>query len=150
VPPREAFCGREGAGVITVERHLGKHRCEACHVEFSVLSGAVLEKGHPLGSYILGLHGHSGEARLAQLALALLDRRDPSASPVAVALQVSATEREFQMTVVDWAESPWAGETYLGKMLERVEVVENPLRSLLLDMADRVLRELPEVESYFA
>ena len=136
--------------MITVERHPGKHRCETCHVEFTVVSGAVLEDGHPLGSYIVGLHGHSSEGRLAQLALALLDRRDPQADPVAVALEVSATPREWRMTVVEWAQSAWAGETYLGRMLNRAEVVDNPLRSLLLDMADRVVRELPEVQSYFA
>jgi hypothetical protein len=136
--------------VITVERHLGRQRCEKCEVEFTVVSGAVLEDGHPLGSYVVGLHGHSSESRLVQLALALLDRRDPAAAPVAVALEVSATPREWRMTVVEWERSAWAGETYLGRMLSRAEVLENPLRPLLLDMADRVLRVLPEVQSYLA
>jgi hypothetical protein len=144
--------GREEWGVITVERHRGKQRCERCQVEFTVVSGSVFEDGHPLGSYVAGLHGHTSvsESRLAQLALALLDRRDPAAAPVAVALEVSATPREWRMTVVEWAQSAWSGETYLGRMLSRAEVVDNPLRPLLLDMADRVLRELPEVQSYFA
>ena len=96
------------------------------------------------------LPGPSCEPGHAQLALALLDRRAPDASPIAVALRVTATSREFQMTVVDWAESAWAGENYLGRMLGKSEVVDNPLRPLLLDMADRVLRGVGEVESYFA
>ena len=136
--------------VITLERQVGKHRCEVCDVEFTVLSGSVLEDGHPFGSYIVGLHGHSNEGRLAQLAVALLDRREPEATPIAVALDVSATPREFRITVGDWAQSPWAGETYLGRMLDRADVVDNPLRPVVLDMADRVLSELSEVRSYFA
>ena len=54
------------------------------------------------------------------------------------------------MRVVDWAESPWAGETYLGKMLDKADVVGNRLRPVVLDMVNRVLSELPEVRSYFA
>jgi hypothetical protein len=136
--------------VITLDRQVGKQRCGVCDVEFTVLSGPVLEDGHPFGSFIVGLHGHSRQARLAQLALALLDRREPEAAPIAVALEVSATPREFQITVVDWAQSPWAEETYLGRMLDRADVVDNPLRPVVLHLADRVLRELSEIQSYFA
>lgn len=136
--------------MIRVERHVGTQRCEKCNVEFTVVSGAVLELDHPLGSYIVGLHGHSSDVRLAQMALALLDRRAPEALPIAVALDVSATPRAFRLTVVDWAQSAWAGDTYLGRMLGRADVVDNPLMPLLLDMADRVLRELAEVQLYFA
>jgi hypothetical protein len=136
--------------VITLERQAGKQRCEVCDAEFAVLSGSVLDDGHPFGSYIVGLHGHSTEGCLAQLAVAVLDRREPEASPIAVALEVSATPREFRMRVVDWAESPWAGETYLGKMLDKADVVDNRLRPVVLDMVNRVLSDLPEVRSYFA
>ena len=136
--------------MISLERHVGKQGCKVCDAEFVVVSGSVVEDGHPFGSYIVGLHGHSSEGRLAQLAVALLDRREPEAGPIAVALEVSATPREFRMTVVDWAESPWAGETYLGKMLDKADVVDNRLRPVVLDMVNRVLSELPEVRSYFA
>jgi hypothetical protein len=136
--------------VITLERQVGQQRCEVCDADFAVVSGSVLEDGHPFGSFIVGLHGHLTEGRRAQLAVALLDRREPEASPIAVALDVSATPREFRMSVVDWAESPWAGETYLGKMLDKADVVDNRLRPVVLDMVNRVLSELPEVRSYFA
>lgn len=136
--------------MITVEKHIGTQRCQRCSTEFTAVSGAILEDQRPLGSYIVGLHGHANEGRLAQMALALLDRRAPEASPIAIALEVSATPRELRMTVVDWADSVWAGETYLGRMVGRVDIVDNPLRPLLLDMADRVLRGLSEVQSYFA
>ena len=135
--------------MIAVEKQLGKQRCRTCGLDFTVVSGAILEDGHPFGSYIVGLHGDSSEGRLAQLALGFLDRRDPGAAPIAVAVKVSATPREFHMTVVDWAQSPWGGETYLGRMLGKAQVVDNPLSPLLLDMADRVLRGLPEVRAYF-
>ncbi len=136
--------------MITLEKQVGKHRCGVCNVEFTVLSGSVFENKHRFGSYIVGLHGHSSEGRIAQLAVALLDRREPEAAPIAVALEVSATPREFRMTVVDWSQSPWAEEAYLGRMLDRADVVDNHLRPVVLDMAERVLSGLSEVRSYFA
>ncbi len=136
--------------MISLEKHVGRQRCNVCDVEFTVLSGSVLENRHPFGSYIVGLHGHSGEGRVAQLAVALLDRREPAATPIAVALDLSATPREFRIGVVDWAQSPWAGETYLGRMLDKAEVVDNPLRPVVLEMAGHVLSELSELRAYFA
>ena len=136
--------------MYTLDRQLVRQRCEACDVQFAVLCGSVLEDGHPFGSYLVGLHGHSSLGPLAQVAIAMLDRREPEAGPVAVALEASATAREVRLTVVDWAQSPWAGETYLGRMLDKVDVVDSPLRPIVLQMADQVLRELPEVQSYLA
>ena len=135
--------------MISVERHVGAQRCEKCGAEFVVVSGAIRENDHPLGSYIVGLHGRPCEQWKAQFALALLDRRAPESSPIAVALEVSGTSRELQMTVVEWTESEWAGESYLGRMLGQAEVLHNPLRPLLLDMADRVLQAVPEARAYF-
>ncbi len=136
--------------MTSVERHVGTHRCERCGVEFAVVSGAIRDNDHPLGSYIVGLHGRPCEQRKAQLALAILDRRAPEVSPIAVALEVSASSRELHMTVVEWTESEWAGESYLGRMLGKAEVIHNPLRPLLLDMADRVLQAVSEARAYFA
>ncbi len=135
--------------MVSVDRHVGTQRCQKCGAEFVVVSGAIRENDHPVGSYIVGLHSRPCEQRKAQLALALLDRRAPEASPIAVALDVSGTLRECHMTVVEWTESEWAGESYLGKMLGKAEVIHNPLRPLLLDMADRVLQAVPEARAYF-
>ena len=136
--------------MIRVEKNFGTQRCGKCAAEFVVVSGAIRENDHPLGSYIVGLHGRPCQRRKAQLALALLDRRAPEISPIAVALQVSGVSRELEMTVVEWTESEWAGESYLGRMLGKAEVIDNPLRPLLLDMADRVLQAVPEVRAYLA
>jgi len=136
--------------LITLDRQVTTRRCEPCNVDFTVVRGSVFEDEHPLGLYVLALHGHSAQGRLAHLALGVLDRRDPDATPVAVALKVSATDREFRQSAVDWAESPWASETYLGRMLDRADALASPLSPVLFHIADHVLRELPEVESYFA
>ncbi len=136
--------------MVTLQRHIGTHRCRTCNTEFTVVSGPLFENGHPYGSYIVGLHGHSDNGRLAQMALALLDRRQPEAPAVVVALEVSATARELRLKVVDWSQSEWAGDTYLGTMLDGDEVVDSPLRPVVSDVAHRVLRELSEVGSYLA
>ncbi len=136
--------------MLTLDRQVATQHCEACNVDFTVVRGSAFEDKHPLGLYVLALHGHSSQGRLAHLALGVLDRRAPEAAPVAVALEVSATESELRQSVVDWVRSPWASETYLGRMLDRAEALANPLCPVVFHIADHVLRELAEVEAYFA
>ena len=136
--------------MIELEKQVATQRCEACDVDFTVVRGSVVDDGHPFGGYLVALHGHSPEGRLAHVVIGLLDRREPEAAPIAVALEVSGTASEFHHTIIDWAELPLTGETYLGRRLDRAEVLANPLKPVVLQVADRVLHELSEVQSYFA
>jgi hypothetical protein len=136
--------------VITINRQIISRRCEPCNVAFDVVRGSVFEDKHPLGLYVLALHGHSPRGRLAHLAVGVLDRRDPEAAPVAIALEVSATEGQFRQSVVEWAESPLAGETHLGRMLDKTEALASPLKPVAFQIADHLLREISEARSYFA
>ena len=131
---------------ITLDRQVVSRRCEQCGVEFVVVRGSVFERGRPIGLYLIGLHGHTAAGRLAHLALALLDE---SGMPIAVALDMTATPEDFGYSAVDWSDSPWKGETYLGLMLDRADALASPMKPKVFTVAGRIARDLPEVQHYF-
>ena len=132
---------------ITLDRQVVGQRCEACGVDFIVVRGSIFDGGRPVGLYMIALHGHSLENRLAHLALALLG--EDFGTPQTAAVDVIATPAQIGYAFVDWAESPWKGETYLGSMLDRSAVLGNPLKATFLRAAAHVVRDVPEVEAYF-
>ena len=136
--------------MISLDRQVVTKRCDACNLDFMVVRGSVFEGGRPFGLYLIALHGHSAEGRLAHLALGMTDHGHPDAPPVAVAIEVLATPTEFRHSLVNWPESPWASEGYLGLMLDRAEALASALKPLAFRVADHVLHDVPEVESYFA
>jgi hypothetical protein len=136
--------------MITIDRQVVVQHCEGCKRDFTVVRGSVFEEGEPFGLYLVALHGHAPGGRLAHLALGLLDRVQPTMPPVAVAIEVLATANEFRHSVVDWPESPWAHEEYLGRMLDREEALASPMKPLVFHVADHILEDVPEVQAYFA
>ena len=135
---------------ITLDRQVVLKPCETCQLEFVVVRGSVFEEGEPVGLYLVALHGHSSSGRVGHLALGLRDAQSKESLPVAMAIEVVATPTEFRHSIIDWRESAWAGETYLGRLLDRQEALESPLRSLAFHVADHLLHDVPEVENYFA
>jgi hypothetical protein len=118
-------------------------------VSFAVIRGTVYDDGAPCGLYLIALHGHSPDGRLAHLAVALLDRTGAAPHPLAAAVVVTARSDRFDCQFVPWAESPWSGEAYLGEMLEPDTARRSPHMERFFAEADRVIGDLPEVAAYF-
>jgi hypothetical protein len=118
-------------------------------VDFTVVRGSVYDGDEPFGLYMIGLHGHSPKGRLAHLAIAVLDRSGEKPHPYAVALNVIPLPEQLGFSAVDWAESPWRGETYLGEMLDRAQALASPHRPTFFHIAEHVVRDLVEVQAYF-
>jgi hypothetical protein len=134
---------------ITLDRQTVSQSCRACAIDVVVIRGSVYDGGQPIGLYLIALHGHSPSGRLAHLALAFVD---PSGSgpPTAAAIEVTATPEQFGYSLVDWSESPWKHESYLGEMLDRQAALASPLKGTLLHVAGHITRDIPEVRHYFA
>jgi hypothetical protein len=67
-----------------------------------------------------------------------------------MAIEVLGTATEFRHSIVNWRESPWAHEEYLGVLLDRTEALASPLRPIAFDVAGHILNDIPEVHAYFA
>ena len=133
---------------IALDRQVLRQTCPGCGSEFVVVRGSVFDSRKPVGLYLIALHGHGRGGRLAHLALAFLDEHD--ASPAAAAICVEATADHFEYTVIDWSESPWKTETYLGSMLDRDAVLASVLKDQIFHVAGHITHDIPEVRQYFA
>ncbi len=134
--------------MITFDREIATQRCDACNVDYTVVRGSIFDRGHPFGLYLATCHGHSTPGRVAYLAIGVLDRREPEAAPVAVALEVSAWSGELRQSVVEWAECPWVGAGYLGRRLDREDALAHVLRPVVSQLAGHLLSELAELKAY--
>jgi hypothetical protein len=133
---------------IALDRQVLRQTCPGCGSEFVVVRGSVFESGRPIGLYLIALHGHTAGGRLAHLALAFVN--ESGASPAAAALCVETASDHFAYTVVDWSESPWKTDTYLGSMLDRETVLGSPMKDTIFHVAGHITRDVPEVRQYFA
>ena len=124
-----------------------KH-CDTCAIDFKVVRGSAYDCGTPMGLYLIALHGHAATGLLAHLATAVLEQK--TGEPVASAMVVSATSDQFQFSLVDWNESPWNEEHYLGRMMSRTDALSSSSKQTFLDIADRVVEDLIEVREYFS
>lgn len=115
-----------------------------------MVRGSVFDADSPIGLYLIALHGHSPRGRLGHLAVALRPGTGGEAHPIAAALQVSATPEQFELSLIDWSESPWKSETSLGDMLDRAAALSSPLRADFLHVANHVVIQVPEVAACFA
>jgi hypothetical protein len=67
----------------------------------------------------------------------------------AFALNLSASETEFQTRVTDSSESPWRGTKALGRMLDRAEALAHPEIQEIFHLVDHIVREDPEIRELF-
>ena len=91
------------------------------------------------------MHGCKGKPIVA---LAIAVARPEGETPSAITLQVRPSETEFEMRIVAPDKSPWYSHAYLGHMLTRKEALASPLRELFYRIADEVVSENPEVNSF--
>lgn len=134
----------------TLDKQVLSQRCPECDVEFVIVRGSVYDGGEAFGLYLIALHGHSPEGRLAHLAIAVRDLTSAELLPVAAAIVVIVQPEESGFSLVEWEESPWRGEGYLGLLLTPDQVRASPHRDTFFHIAEHVVRELPEVQVYLA
>lgn len=72
---------------------IAERGCEQCHQPFRQITGAIFGDGQPIGFFMVALHGHSPEGRLAHLAMAVCSLQGEAAS---AALVVTASGRNFR------------------------------------------------------
>src|SRR5688500_5896034 len=112
-------------------------RCSHCGREFSVIRGSAYEDDEGIALYLAGLHSCDGPP-VAHLAIAIRPRYRDNAGPEAILLQMWTTEDSTDMRVTDAVESPWRGEAYLGRLLNRDEALASPLLETVYRIAGHV------------
>jgi hypothetical protein len=123
-----------------------ENRCDQCSESFCQITGAIFGDGQPLGFFMLGLHGHSPEGSLGQLAIALCTLQGEAA---AAALVVTTTADSFHYRFLAWGDSPWNSEDLENK-LDRDAVLQSQFRETFLHAAKHVTRDVSEISEYFS
>jgi hypothetical protein len=135
---------------IALDRHSLTQKCPDCRNSFVVVRGSAYDGSRPFALYLIALHGHSPEGRIAHVAVGVLDGSRVDPHPVAMAATVTDMGDQFGCQLVPWSESPWKGETYLGEMLEPDAARSDPRRDIVFSVIDHVIEDLPEVQNYFS
>jgi hypothetical protein len=137
---------------LTLDRQLVNQTCDHCGRVFHVIRGHAYDNptqapAHVVGIYMVGLHTCNGP-KLAHLAIAVRAPEPAAESRHAVALTAWASETDYEMAVVDGEASPWRGEAYLGRLMDREEALGSDAIRLVFHVADHVVADNPEVYQY--
>jgi hypothetical protein len=133
---------------ITLDKQVVSQRCPECDVDFQIVRGSVYDAREGFGLYLVALHGHSPQDRVAHLAVAILDPSEGSPSSLAAAIDVLALREQIGFRLAAWEASPWQSELYLGQLLSPNEVRASPHRDTFFHIAEHVAQDVPEVQSY--
>ena len=77
-----------------------------------------------------------------------MGRRLRALGPVAFSLRLRATEGEYQVTVVDAAESPWEGVELLGRILDRADALQHERLDEIFHITDHMVRDDVPLRDY--
>lgn len=134
---------------LHLDKQIVLRHCPDCGAEFSVVRGSVYDNGDGIGLYLIALHGHSAYERVGHLAVAILESQSSPQMPLCAAMNVLASADQFGFVLVEWFESPWQGETYLGQQLTPEEVRASRHQSTIFHIAEHVVEDISEVQAYF-
>jgi len=134
-------------GTLRLDQQTVRQQCVHCGQEFDVSRGSVYEDGEGIALYLAGLHT-CDRPPVAHVAIAIRPGYRDNERPEAILLQMWTTEDSIAMHVTDAAESPWSGEQYLGRLLDRVEALDSPLLETVFHIAGHVARDNATVAAY--
>ncbi len=117
-----------------------RSRCDCCGGVTVSLTRFVFEDGDAHAIYYARF-GEQHEPRVVE-AVVSVGEWGEGAGPwdrVAFPLRLRAVETEYQVTVVNAAESPWQGVALLGRMLDREEALAHERLAAVFHVADHMV-----------
>ena len=123
--------------------------CQCCGNETRRVYGFVFQDSNAYAVYFAAWTVGHVETGVA-IAICLGDWGEDS-SPTGrycVSLMCRATDDQFQFTVIDPTQSPWADITLVGKRLRREEALAHPEAGEFFHIAEHVISDDPRVSSF--
>jgi hypothetical protein len=132
---------------ITLDHQIILQVCDHCKKTLNVSRGEVYEDNEGIAIYLAAMHA-CGSGKLIDLAIAIREGYNEAAETSAIAIKVRPTSTEIQMSVTDADQSFWKTEEYLGRFMDREEALASRLIESFFHIADHIVKEIPEVNSY--
>ena len=134
---------------INLDKQVVSKMCDDCGVDFTVVRGSIYDTGEPVGLYLVALHGHNAEGKpTAHIAISILEKGLIRKKPRSIALVAFGNESEIGFEVINWKDSPWQYESYLGKMINRTEALKSKQIDKYFHFAEHIAMELNEVHEF--
>jgi hypothetical protein len=124
-------------------------KCECCGGVTTSLTRFVYEDGNAYAIYYARF-GLDHEPRVVEAVVSVGEWGEDSGpwDRVAFSLRLRATEGEYQVTVVDAAESPWEGVELLGRILDRADALEHERLDEIFHITDHMVRDDAPLRDY--
>ena len=68
---------------------------------------------------------------------------------VAFAVRIRSTPKEYQVSIVDAAESPWSDVEFLGRILNRQQALKHKWKNEVFHITDHIVEDDPDIREYF-
>jgi hypothetical protein len=123
--------------------------CECCGGVTRSLTRFVYEDGDAYAIYYARF-GVGHEPRVVEAVVSVGEWGEGSGpwDRVAFPFRLRATESEYQVTVVDAAESPWVDVELLGRMLDRAEALDHERLQDVFHISDHMVRDDAPLRDY--
>lgn len=125
--------------------------CDCCGGITTSLTRFVYDDGDAYAIYYARF-GAGHEPRVVEAVVSIGEWGEGSGpwDRLAFPLRVRAAETEYQVTIVDAAESPWAGVELLGRRLDRAEALEHERLKEVFHISDHMVRDDRPLRDYLA
>jgi hypothetical protein len=123
--------------------------CECCGGVTTRLTRFVYQDGDAYAVYYARF-GVDHEPRVVEAVVSIGEWGEGSGpwGRVAFPLRLRAAEAEYQVTLVDAAESPWEGVAVLGRMLDRAEALRHERLAEIFHVSDHMVRDDVPLREY--
>jgi hypothetical protein len=124
-------------------------KCECCGGVSTSLTRFVYEDGNAYAIYYARF-GLDHDPRVVEVVVSVGEWGEDSGpwDRVAFSLRLRATEGEYQVTVVDAAESPWEGVELLGRILDRADALQHERLDEIFHITDHMVRDDVPLRDY--
>ena len=124
-------------------------KCECCGGGTTSLTRFVYEDGNAYAIYYARF-GLDHDPRVVEVVVSVGEWGEDSGpwDRVAFSLRLRATEGEYQVTVVDAAESPWEGVELLGRILDRADALQHERLDEIFHITDHMVRDDVPLRDY--
>jgi hypothetical protein len=138
-------------GIVAIEYadRIEGEPCPCCGGRTTRLTRFVYSDGDAHAVYYAAFSNNHPD-RHASVAISLGEWGEGATSDgrIAFAVRIRSAEAEYQIMVVDAAESPWNDVAYLGRMLDRKEALAHPWITEVFHITDHIVTEDQDVRDY--
>lgn len=126
-------------------------RCECCGNKMVRVTGFVYKDGDAFAVYYAQCtYGHNERCVSGIIGLGEWSEAGGPEDRVAFPFQIWADESNFNVSLVNAAESPWGHVALLGRILGREEALKHEWLPEVFHITDHLTSDDPEIRKYFS